>query len=623
MWARSPLTSKLDHALALAAKGFRVFPLIPNGKTPAIKQWPDKATTDEAQIRRWWPNGSERNIGVATGQGLVVLDVDVKNGAKGAESYAALDLVHEFPETYTVTTPTGGKHAYFRSDADVRNSASKIGAGIDIRGTGGFVVGPGSSLGEASYCACSDTVPVHELPASVATMAGLSSRADGAGDRQTSPSKVELDTPQAQSRAADYLLNAEPAIEGAGGDHHTFKVICAVKDLGITPETALDLLCSLWNDRCSPPWQPEDLQAKIHNAYEYGERPIGIKDPANDFEPVQLDSLSEGAPNARLPIKYAADIVPSADFPFLVDGYLAQRSLSVMYGKSGAGKSFVALDLSFCVATGKAWFGHETSPGAVLYVAAEGGAGIDKRISAMKKHFGVSDFPLAVIPAPLTLTRKEDVKQLLAAIDEAALHLAKPVVLVIFDTLNNVMEGDENASADMRALVKAAKAVISSTGAHVMLIHHSGKDVSKGERGHSSLRAAVDTALEVVDNVLHTNKQRDTDELPPQGFRRVNVDLGKTSRGKDIVSCVVEWAAPGEEFIEVALTRSERDAYEAVKAAMAAGGSTTADVMTAYRSLGGTASESTLKRELRGLESKGAAFREGSARHPKWVAREI
>jgi hypothetical protein len=141
----------LNHALDLAARGFRVFPLVPNGKTPAIVQWQRYATTDSGRINAWWEGAPERNIAVATGHGLFVLDFDVKGGARGLQSLSALDMLG-LPIGFRVRTASGGVHVYLRGD-EVRNSVRKFEnyPGLDVRGDGGYVVGPGSVVDGAAY----------------------------------------------------------------------------------------------------------------------------------------------------------------------------------------------------------------------------------------------------------------------------------------------------------------------------------------------------------------------------------------------------------------------------------------------------------------------------------------
>ncbi len=581
--------SKLAAAKALAAEGRRVFPLRDNDKRPRIKGCLDKATTDLATIVRWWTLWPDANIGVATGRGLVVLDVDDKNGKNGSLSLEQLDFLHDLPPTYTVTTASGGRHLYydFPEDKLARNSRSVLADGLDTLGDGGFVVAPGSTLNGVEYRVTNDA-PLAQCPLFLRDF--CIRRGDGAGHSRPVAGAVtpgvDLDDPQAVARGIKYLTEeAEPAVEGVAGDHYTTNVVAKrLGDLGLSEETAFELMLDHWNDRCSPPWQPDELATKVHNGFTYGrEKPLGYASPAADFEPVTLDAIAAGpvavaptdaaqAPKG-LPLEFAADIAPLADVAFLVDDYIACRSLGLMYGKSGAGKSFVAIDLAFSVATGRKWLGQDTEQGAVLYVAAEGGTGIRKRLAALKKHFGVADFPLAVVPAPITLTHKKDWAALVDVTAKAKERLRQPIALIILDTLSNVMEGDENASADMRALIAAAKGLIAATGATVLFIHHSGKDRSKNARGHSSLRAAVDTEMEVEADCLTVTKQRDADGLGSRGFRRLTVDLGHTAKGKVITSCVVEWADAATDFAPVALSPHNEVAFKVLKELAAAAGS--------------------------------------------------
>jgi hypothetical protein len=625
--AAEALSDKLAHALALAAKGFRVFPLVEGGKLPAIQGWPTKATSDEAQVKRWFgpdPNTGwtpDHNIGVATGNGLVVLDVDCKNGARGFESLAALEAVHgELPDTFTVNTPSGGRHAYFSTTRDLRNSASALAEGIDIRGVGGFVVGPGSTIGGQEYVAVAGDHPIAPVPAICEKIPPRPLREEP-GTARNQASRIELDHPDAVARAAEFLKSAEPAVEGAGGDHHTFATAAKCKDFGVSQQTALELMLAHWNERCAPPWNPDDLQHKIQNAYDYGHSPPGISSPQMDFEPIIIQDSKRG-----LYLELAKDVSPDTQSEPLIDGYLDQHAFSVIYGDSNTGKTFVALDIAFHIAAGRQWAGAEVAQGGVVYVAAEGGKGIRKRIAALRKHFTTPAPPIAIIPCAVNLLNSAaDVKALAALIDRAALLLEQPIVLIVIDTLARAMAGgNENASDDMGAFVTNIDRIRAASGAHAMVVHHSGKDQAKGARGHSSLRAATDTELEVADWCVSVRKQRDGDYAAQKTFRLVEVHVGETSRGKPIASCVVEWGAAAE-FEDVPLTRDEQNYLMALKAArdrlgkLASAGIPTEAVVDAYADLGlPSPSERTVRRGLVTLESKGAVKRSGNGRWVKW-----
>src|SRR6266702_2051168 len=167
------LLAALDHA----RRGWRVFPLRPGDKRPAIKDWETRATTDRERITRAWRAGPF-NIGIATGpSGLVVLDLDQpKPGAippaawrhpgirDGGDVLAVLADANDQPlpaETYTVRTCSDGTHLYFTAPPGVslRNSAGRLGWLIDTRAHGGYVVGAGSSVHRRPYSVAHDTMP--------------------------------------------------------------------------------------------------------------------------------------------------------------------------------------------------------------------------------------------------------------------------------------------------------------------------------------------------------------------------------------------------------------------------------------------------------------------------------
>ena len=156
---------------AAAGRGWRLFPVEARGKLPLIKGWPEVATSDIAQLETWAHQYPACNWGLATGtvSGLVVIDID---GAEGRASLANLEREGlTLPATLTVTTgrTDGGEHRYFRSPSgvDIRNDQSgKIGAHVDVRGTGGFVVCPPSIHASGKqYRFIDPSAPVADLPA--------------------------------------------------------------------------------------------------------------------------------------------------------------------------------------------------------------------------------------------------------------------------------------------------------------------------------------------------------------------------------------------------------------------------------------------------------------------------
>jgi 5S rRNA maturation endonuclease (ribonuclease M5) len=216
-----------------------------------------------------------------------------------------------------------------------------------------------------------------------------------------------------------------------------------------------------------------------------------------------------------LDISELADLQPPS---WLVDDIITANGMSVWWGKSGALKSFVALDIAMSVASGLAFQGHQVKPGPVVYLAAEGAYGLAKRVlgwQSTKAEGAPALFKL--IPHPVSIVGEID--DLIATI----LALPERPTLIVLDTLARTFgSGHENDTADMGAYVVAVDKLREATGAHVAIVHHSGKDEERGERGNVALRGACDTIVYVKrlgkDKVHLVNespkgKQKDADEF--------------------------------------------------------------------------------------------------------------
>ncbi|MFA7604461.1 MAG: helicase RepA family protein [Novosphingobium sp.] len=212
------------------------------------------------------------------------------------------------------------------------------------------------------------------------------------------------------------------------------------------------------------------------------------------------------------------------------------RGLIVLWGASGSGKTFAALDMAAAIVRGLPWAGRRTRRGAVAYVAAEGN--LRDRLDAYLQHNELDSSCLSGLrvldSAVNLLDPTADVQPLIAALREVA-DEAGDIAVVIIDTLNRVMPGgDENSSEDMGMVIAAAKLIERELGCVVLFVHHSGKDEAKGSRGHSSLKAATDAELSVKRNgdirTITAQKVRDgADGEVLMTFRLRPVDLGAMS----------------------------------------------------------------------------------------------
>lgn len=203
----------------------------------------------------------------------------------------------------------------------------------------------------------------------------------------------------------------------------------------------------------------------------------------------------------------------------LVDGLLYLDTIAMMYGPSGVGKSFVALDLAMHVSHGAWWQQRQVAGGEVLYIIAEGAAGFGPRLKAWQQHNRTySAGAIAWLPWPVNVGDLGWTAALAEVVAER-----KPV-LVVLDTLARCIVGvEENSARDMGRVVANLETVRAAAGSCVLVVHHSGKAAEAGARGNSALRGAVHTELEVTGEArrltLKVRKQKDAVVAKPWHFK--------------------------------------------------------------------------------------------------------
>ena len=224
---------------------------------------------------------------------------------------------------------------------------------------------------------------------------------------------------------------------------------------------------------------------------------------------------------------------------WLVESIIPEGGLVALYGQPGDGKSFIALDIALSIASGIPWQGHEARKGYVVYISAEGGAGIAKRVGAWLEHHRVSRremgylFANFVVSAVRVHAESEDLADMVSRTVEHPEYLemvanatdpddtAPLPLFIVVDTLARCFQGDENLQEDMGNFIKGLDTLREAHDATVLVVHHTGR---KGveERGSSSFRGACDTMMAVVrdkDNgtmVLSCTKQKDHEDFPDE-----------------------------------------------------------------------------------------------------------
>lgn len=256
--------------------------------------------------------------------------------------------------------------------------------------------------------------------------------------------------------------------------------------------------------------------------------------------PDQLDlPIEVEAQNFKFVFKTASEVRNTPPMKWRIKELLPERGFGLIFGESGSGKSFMVFDMGASLALGRSFYGRKVKPCNVVYVALEGGAGISKRVQAWEKyHDQKMPDSFRIVTDALSLLNSD---ALAFASGLSASGLSGGVVII--DTLNQSAPGaDENSPADMGRIISNAMVIQRLTDSLVVLVHHTGKDKSKGPRGHSSLHGALDVAIEVKKTASGREwgiyKLKDAENGLYYPFKLEVVDLGVDEDGDSISSCV-------------------------------------------------------------------------------------
>lgn len=236
------MPKNLDIALSLAQRGFRLFPQDRN-KRPLLKGWPEEASSDPERIRDWARQHPTGNFAVATGKrsGILVLDVDVKGGQDGLKELEELELFVNFEPTYTVRTPSGGLHRYFRYPATAEKVLSRPlqgHPGLEIKADGGCITLPGSFYKDGREYVLVEDRELAECPAALLSL-------------------IQASAPEAGPAPLPHDLETIPR-----GERNVYLTRRAgeLRRKGWKRQEILAALASLNQERCDPPLPEEELR---------------------------------------------------------------------------------------------------------------------------------------------------------------------------------------------------------------------------------------------------------------------------------------------------------------------------------------------------------------------------
>ena len=617
-----------------------------NGKWGFMNGW-SSYEAGEADLDRWFRDGA--NVGFRVPDDMVAIDIDASD-QKTAEQIEAKTIAAFGPSPIRIGNAPR-RMLFFRT-----REAFKY-ASIQFAGPGGTekveIMGPGRQVvlyGTHPKTKAPYAWPVRPIAHADLSVIDTAAYTEWFADlKHTLPEATEYkekthsDRERVDQRTLvgdlDLVREAVRALPNTRDifpDRNQYIEICvAIKAaLPFNPEEAFDLWCE-WGgkdvnstqDLLEKDWRgaqpPFGLGAKFlydmaekHSGGAFGKQFVFFDDlsqaeEAGVFAQVELNaSKSQPSKFRLLDFDEAADGAISDTAQPLIKGLLDQGAMSVLYGDSNVGKTFVAMDMGYHIASGLPYAKLRTEHMFVIYVAMEGGRGAKRRLAALRDKFKPAAKPLfKLLPSAVDLRRSDvelnDFISALKAVDTGEHRIG----LIVVDTLARAMAGgDENSSVDMGAVVKNVGAVQAAIDAHVMVVHHTGKDRAKGARGHTSLRAATDTELEVGEGTIAVTKQRDLDKSWTSAFSLEVRQLGLDRDGDPVTSCTVK--------LDVASAARKREATEGELAVLDAietisdtsgkpeKGARTKDLETWCKDNLSGMTRDTLNQHIRGLRSK-------------------
>jgi RecA-family ATPase len=467
------------------------------GKRPLITNFPERATSDPAQITAWWKDiftGEvfNHNIGVLT-TNLIVVDIDEKNGKNGIAGYASINGHYD---TLTISSPNGGYHCYFYGDRVVSSTVDLAGiSGVDIRGHNSIVHGPGSEINGKKYEVVVDK-PIARIPETIDRLLR-----EPRPKREVPSNYTDIDSDSAIEQATDWIKNHAPlAVEGAGGDSTTYQVSAAlVRDYAISVETATEIMLDHWNDRCAPPWGADELRRKIENADNYAVGEIGHGLAESYFAHAKIPDYPTGEHNKNVlgtEAEQSANIMAFGNAlplsaipkrPWLMTGFLIRGYTTLLPAAGSSGKSILSLTIAAHLALGKNFGNYKTLEAvkSIVYNAEDDLNEQSRRLHALCAAY---QFPYEKVrdsimllsneTAPLTLVEKKNKVVCVNKRDmDGLIGLAdKPDIgMICIDPLVEVHECDEQDNAQMRTVMATFRQIARRANVAMLLPHHTSK----------------------------------------------------------------------------------------------------------------------------------------------------
>ena len=568
--------SRLEWAQRFAALGISVFQVEPNSKRPLDGySWYLRQTTDAAKIEQWFDQIPNCNYGLHWGENYVAVDLDIKPDANGVRAFEELCAEHGIEDflieldTLTVRTPGGGFHLIFKSPFPCGLS-NDFERGIDVRGATGYTVGVGSADSRGEWKLVNDA-EIASLPEWLEDYV----RPPGHKDPNHDVPVTDLDHPENVEHAVEWLKDREPAFQGQNGDDWTYETAQFLRDFGLSQGKIFEVLNVEWNQRCDPMWGDEELEAKIRNAWTYGQNRPGVKSSTYKAERVNLahsgdrwaEHLTEEAiaelfrPSFEKVLASAAqaqdDEVPTDEDP--VDGllkdvrewamveqfreFLVWRTLPAfgqtwMISKRGTGKSTTCVDMGMHIASDLDWCDRPSLKGyRVVFLALEDADGVRMSCRAwMQEHQQPDPDRFMAVDEPLKIMSAADMNRLSRAIARWA--KGEPV-LIVLDTWQRTTSGtNRSGQEEMDKAVEYADGLCKALNAALLIAAHPPKDGRMTVKGAGE-QEDTSSCLLVLEKTAQGHKMTVT-RMKGEGegsyveFRRHSVALIRIEDGQPV-----------------------------------------------------------------------------------------
>jgi len=490
--------SNLEVALTYASWGWKVLPVMANSKLPATAHGVHDATDDPEQIRAWFAQNNQLNIGVAAGQasGIIVYDIDPRNG--GQDSWDEWTTKHgNLPDGITALTAGGGFH-YLAAYEDGIKSC-KLLDGVDLLANGRYFVAYPSEIEGKTYQWEASSDPF-----------------DGVAPTSTPANWLASMMPIKKERSAS---NDSSLIKGNRNSGLT-SLAGAMRSYGMSEAEILAALSVANETRCEIPLPSSEIRQIAHSVSRYEPNSDVASSVALGAEAAEslLENSSPQASDYFL-TRGSSFIDEPSPTKWIIKEWLAAHCVAMIFGPSGAGKSFIALDMACSIAAGIPWQGIKTKPGVVVYLAGEGNYGIRKRIASWAIEHNTKQLDnLLISNRPIDLDSPRAAAEVIKLVRSIT---QDPISLLVVDTVNNHMSGDENAAKDVRAMVNSCSTASSALGATTVFIHHTGvSETAQGrERGSSAWRGGLDFSIYVsrtTDKFIKIEAKKVKDDKEPE-----------------------------------------------------------------------------------------------------------